>query len=60
MAAVLGPPRPEASWIVSGETGLPTEYEQADWHPDLLAASTVIRTGRGLTLRIALWRAKVK
>ena len=27
-------------------------------HPDLFTASTVIRTGHELTLRIALWRAE--
>ena len=60
MGAMLGTRRPEASWVVNGETGLPTDYEQADWHPDLLATSDVIRTGNELMLRIALWRAKTK
>ena len=58
MAAMLGARRPEASWVVNGDTGLPTDYEQTDWHPDLLATSDVIRTGHELTLHLALWRAK--
>lgn len=58
MGAMLGARRPEASWVVNRDTGLPTDYEQADWHPDLLATSDVIRTGRELTLHLALWRAK--
>ena len=58
MGAMLGVRRPEASWVVNSETGLPTDYEQVDMHPDLFTASTVIRTGHELTLRIALWRAE--
>ena len=58
MGARLGARRPEASWVVNSETGLPTDYEQADWHPDLFAAPSVIRTGHELTLQLALWRAK--
>ena len=58
MGTVLGARRPEASWVVNSETGLPTDYEPADWHPDLFAISSVIRTGRELTLHLALWRAK--
>jgi hypothetical protein len=58
LGAMIGTRRPEASWVVNGETGLPAGYEQADWHPDLLATSEVIRTGHELTLRLALWRAR--
>lgn len=60
IGGMLGVRRPEASWVVNGETGLPTDYEQADWHPDLLETSGVIRTGSELTLRIALWRGKAR
>ena len=60
VGALLGTRRPEASWVVNGDTGLPTDYEQADWHPDLLVTSDVIRTGHELTLHLALWRAKRK
>lgn len=60
IGAILGTRRPEASWIVSGETGLPSDYEQAEWHPDLLATPSVIRTGSELTLRLSLWRARAR
>ena len=60
IGALLGDRRPEASWVVNTETGLPTGYEQTEWHPDLMATSAVIRTGNELTLRIALWRAGAK
>jgi alkylated DNA nucleotide flippase Atl1 len=56
MGAVLGARRPEASWIINADTGLPTDYEPSDWHPDLLASGDVIRTGHELTLRLTLWR----
>lgn len=58
MGALLGDRRPEASWVVNGETGVPTGYEQSDWHPDLLAAPDIIRSGHELTLRLALWRVR--
>jgi len=54
----LGERRAEASWVVNDQTELPTGYEQTNWHPDLLASSSVIRTGNELALRLALWRAK--
>lgn len=58
MGAMLGHRRPEASWVVNADTGLPTDYDQATWHPELLASSAVIRSGHELTLRLALWRTK--
>jgi alkylated DNA nucleotide flippase Atl1 len=58
IGGVLGARRAEASWIVNADTGLPTDYDQTDWHPDLLSNPTVIRTGQELTLHLALWRAK--
>ena len=56
LGAMLGSRRPEASWIVNAETGLPTDYEQTDWHPALISNSEVIRTGNELMLRLTLWR----
>jgi alkylated DNA nucleotide flippase Atl1 len=56
MGALLGAPRAEASWVVNGDTGLPSGYEQSDWHRDLLATSDLIRTGHELTLHMAVWR----
>lgn len=58
IGSLLGVRRPEASWIVNGENGLPTDYEQVDMHPDLFTSPTLIRTGHELTLRLALWRTK--
>jgi hypothetical protein len=58
IGTMLGTRRPEASWVVNADTGLPTDYEQSDWHPDLLASSDVIRTGHELTLQLTLWRKK--
>jgi hypothetical protein len=60
MGTLLGTRRAEASWVVNGVTGLPTDYEQGDWHLDLLASSVVIRTDNELMLRIALWCSKAK
>jgi hypothetical protein len=56
----LGPRRPEASWIVSAENGLPTGYNQDEWHPALLAKADIISSGRVLVLRLASWRAAQK
>lgn len=58
MGTLLGERRPEASWVVNAETGLPTDCTQADWHPELLSTSSIIRTSNELTLRLTLWRAK--
>jgi alkylated DNA nucleotide flippase Atl1 len=58
LGARLGDRRPEAPWVVNSETRLPTDYEQTDWHPNLLATNGVIRTGHELALHLTLWRAK--
>ena len=57
MGSRLGDRRPEASWIVNADTGLPTGYQQHDMHPDLLRWSEIIRTGRELSMRMAIWKA---
>src|SRR4051794_4228982 len=44
MGRLLGPRRAEASWIVNGATGLPTEYSVTETHPDLLTDARIIRT----------------
>jgi hypothetical protein len=56
MGTLLGPRRPEASWIVSAETGLPTDYDQAEWHPALLSRGEIITNGRTLILRMTVRR----
>src|SRR3954468_16861211 len=58
LEAMLGDRRPEASWVVNSETRLPTDYEQTDWHPELLSSTDVIRTSNELTLHLTLWRTK--
>jgi hypothetical protein len=58
LSAHLGPRRPEASWVVSAENGLPTDYEQAEWHPALLSRGEIISSGRALMLRMAIRRGK--
>lgn len=35
LSALLGPRRPEASWVVNEETGKPSGYVEAECHPDL-------------------------
>ena len=58
LSAHLGPHRPEASWVVSAENGLPTDYDQAEWHPALLIRGEIISSGRALMLRMAVHRGK--
>lgn len=52
----LGDRRPEASWVVSSDTGLPTGYSESECHPDLFANSEIVRTANDLLLRLAVWR----
>ena len=54
----LGPRRPEASWVVSAENGLPADYDQTDWHPALLSRGEIIASGRELLLRLTIRRGK--
>jgi hypothetical protein len=58
IAGLLGARSAEASWIVNAETGLPADYDQDEWHPDLLSGSEIIRTAHELTLRLTLWRSQ--
>lgn len=58
MSAVPGPHRPEASWIVSAENGLPTDYDQTDWHPALLSRGEIITSGQALLLRMTIRRGQ--
>ena len=52
----LGAKRPEASWIVGAENGLPVDYSQAEWHPELLGRGDMITNGRTLILRMTAWK----
>jgi len=60
MGALLGPRSPEASWIVSAETGLPTGYSRGEMHTELLRKNDVITSGIALTLRLTAWKARRK
>jgi hypothetical protein len=57
MGARLGTRRPEVSWIVSAENGLPTGYSQDEWHPALLSRGEIIASGTVLVLRLSNWKA---
>ena len=57
VGARLGTRRPEASWIVSATTELPTDYSQDEWHPALLSQPDIISSGRMLALRLSKWKA---
>jgi hypothetical protein len=52
----LGPRRPEASWVVNGYNGLPTDYSEDEWHPQLLSNAEIIRSSGMLALRLSAWR----
>jgi hypothetical protein len=41
-AEYLGVRRPEASWVVSKSNGLPTDYSENDYHPELQSNSRMI------------------
>jgi hypothetical protein len=58
LSGQLGPRRAEASWVVSAETGLPTDDNQTEWHPALLSRGEIIKSGRELLLRLTIHRGK--
>ena len=45
---LLGQRRPEASWIVSAETGKPSRYPASECHKDLYTNPTILRSGEQL------------
>ena len=47
---------PEASWVVSAESGLPTGYERNQRHPALLNKTEIIGNGRELEQHLARWK----
>ena len=49
--------RPEASWVVNADTGMPTGYLPEHRHPALLRSADIIRTGYELQRRLAKWKA---
>ena len=54
----LGEMRPEASWVVSKETGTPTGYSENERHPDLLRTGTIILSGLELMNALDEWRLR--
>ncbi|HYT68181.1 MAG TPA: hypothetical protein VEL51_17265 [Vicinamibacterales bacterium] len=50
---------PEASWIVSAESGMPTGYAASERHPALLNKTEIISSGRELEQRMAAWTSPV-
>jgi hypothetical protein len=49
VGALLGDRTPLASWVVSGDTGEPTNYTEAEKHQALRERVEVITTGDDLT-----------
>lgn len=47
---------PEASWVVSAESGMPTGYAASERHPALLNKTEIIGSGRELEQRMARWQ----
>lgn len=50
--------RPEASWVVNADTGLPTGYTVEQRHPALQSRTHIIRSGDELVRRIEAWRSE--
>jgi len=48
----LGKRRPEVSWIVNAKTGEPTDYEEAEKHPDLYRTNHIIKSAEILRRNI--------
>ena len=47
----------EASWVVSKETELPTDYAEHEMHPALRRNSEIITGGLELMKRLSEWKA---
>ena len=47
----------EASWVVSKETELPTDYAEHEMHPALRRNSEIITSGLELMKRLSEWKA---
>ena len=47
---------PEASWVVSAESGMPSGYVSSERHPGLLNKTEIISSGRELEQRMARWQ----
>ena len=54
----LGEPRPERSWIVRSDTGLPTGYDPDKLHPNLCDDPAILKTGDALRRAMQRFEAK--
>lgn len=52
VGSMLGDRRPEASWVVNADTGLPTGYAPNELAPGLTDDPTIIQTGLNLLGRM--------
>lgn len=52
VSGLLGSRRPEASWVVRADSGLPTGYRREQIHPDIYRTGEIIRTGAELRRRM--------
>jgi hypothetical protein len=55
LGMLLGPHRPEASWVVNDETGKPSGYSEPECHPDL-RTNDIIADENDLRLRMKVER----
>ena len=53
LSVLLGPRRPEASWVVNDETGKPSGYSEPECHPDL-RTHDVIADENDLRLKMSI------
>jgi len=51
---MLGNRRPEASWVVNSKTGDPTDYTDAEKHPDLYRTTRIIKSAEVLRRNLGL------
>ena len=51
---LLGERRPEASWVVNSSTGDPTDYTDAEKHPDLYKKQRMITNAEVLRRNLGL------
>ena len=54
----LGKKRKEASWVVNGGTGEPTDYASEQIHPQLKEKTRIIKTGAELKKCMCTWTEK--
>lgn len=58
IGARLGGRRPQVSWIVNTQTGLPTGYTEAEMHPELRSNPRIIKTREELEELLSDWDSR--